>query len=220
MKAAGKVPDADVRFAAMGISRHRLFRDGQGVTTLVAGYGCPLSCRFCINDLCHDRAFRPKRFTVAELYDRLAIDDLYFDATNGGVTFGGGEPLLQAGFIREFAESVRGMEKNWRFAVETSLAVPGENLALLFTDGPPLVSEWIVDVKDMDAGVYGRYAGCSPARMLKNLSVLAERCPELVTVRVPLIPGYNTPEGCARSEEELREMGFTRIDRFTYLRKG
>ena len=87
------------RFAAFGISRHRLFRDGQGVTTLVGGIGCPLSCSWCINAVCRDPSYKPKIFTSAELYERLKIDDLYFEATNGGVTFGGGEPLLQAAFI-------------------------------------------------------------------------------------------------------------------------
>ncbi len=211
--------DAGPRFAAFGISRHRLFRDGQGVTTLVAGIGCPLSCRYCINAVCRDPDFRPKRFTVPELYDRLKIDDLYFEATDGGVTFGGGEPLLQAAFIRAFIGYVRAAGKNWRFAAETSLAVPEENLALLLPekDAPPLVSEWIVDVKDMDPVLYERYTALSPERMRKNLSNLAARCPELVTVRVPLIPGINTPEDCARSEKLLRDMGFSRIDRFEYV---
>ncbi len=211
--------DAGRTFAAFGISRHRLFRDGQGVTTLVAGFGCPLSCRYCINAVCRDPAFRPKRFTVPELYDRLKIDDLYFQATDGGVTFGGGEPLLQAAFIRAFIGCVRAAGKNWRFVAETSLAVLEENLALLLSEKGemPLVSEWIVDVKDMDPVIYERYTRLSPGRMRKNLEVLAARCPELVTVRVPLIPSYNTPEDCARSEEILREMGFSRIDRFAYV---
>ena len=220
---AGKSPapapgEDGLRIAAFAVSRHRLFRDGQGVTTLVGGFGCPLSCRWCINAVCRDPERKPKRFSIPELFDRLKIDDLYFEATDGGVTFGGGEPLLQAAFIRAFIEYVRAAGKNWRFAVETSLAVPEENLALLLPekDAPPPVSEWIVDVKDMDPAVYERYTGLPPDRMRKNLALLAARCPELVTVRVPLIPEANTPEDCARSEKTLREMGFTRIDRFAY----
>ncbi len=218
--APDRLSDDAPRFAAFAVSRHRLFRDGQGVTTLVGGYGCPLSCRYCINAVCRDPTFRPKRFTVPELFDRLKIDDLYFEATDGGVTFGGGEPLLQAGFIRAFIAFVRAAGKIWRFAVETSLAVPEENLALLLPEPEGdglLISEWIVDIKDMDPAVYERYAGLPQDRMRKNLAVLAARCPERVTVRVPLIPGYNTPQDCARSEKELREMGFSRIHRFGYM---
>ena len=211
--------DSGPVFAAFAVSRHRLFRDGQGVTTLVGGYGCPLSCRYCINAVCRDPARKPKRFTARELYEKLKIDDLYFEATNGGVTFGGGEPLLQAAFIRHFIGYVRSLGKSWRFAAETSLAVPEENLALLLPEagGEPLISEWIIDVKDMDPAVYERYTDLSPERMRKNLGTLAARCPDLVTVRVPLIPGYNTKEDCGRSEKTLRSMGFENIDRFGYV---
>lgn len=206
-------------FAALGISRHRLFRDGQGVTTLVAGYGCPLTCRYCINAVCRDPAFRPKRFTVPELYDRLRVDDLYFEATDGGVTFGGGEPLLQSAFIRAFIDHVRGAGKSWRFAIETSLAVPEANLAPLLS-GPgedPFVREWIVDVKDMNPALYEAYTEKTPDLLRHNLAVLAARCPDTVTLRLPLIPGFNTDADRDRSEKELRAMGFTRFDRFDYI---
>ena len=161
----------------------------------------------------------PKRFTVPELYDRLKIDDLYFEATNGGVTFGGGEPLLQAPFIRAFIDFVRGEGKRWRFAVETSLAVPEEALRLLLPeDGPPLVSEWIVDCKDMDEEVYHRYTGGDGARMKENLRLLLSLVgPDRVTVRVPLIPEYNTPEHRTRSVEALKAMGVTKFDVFEYV---
>ena len=138
----------------------------------------------------------------------------------GGVTFGGGEPLLQAAFIREFIGFVRSLGKNWRFAVETSLAVPEENLSFLLGEdenGGPLVSEWIVDVKDTDPAVYEAYTGLPLDRMRKNLGRLAALCPSRVVVRVPLIPGYNTPEACTRSEKTLRDMGFENIDRFDYV---
>lgn len=205
--------------AVFGISRHRLFRDGQGVTTLVGGYGCPLSCRYCINAVCRDPSFRPKRYTVPELYDRLRIDDLYFEATNGGITFGGGEPLLQSAFIRAFIDYVRGMGKTWRFAVETSLAVPAEALApLLPSDGAEQIAEWIVDAKDMDPAIYRAYTGLAPDRMKENLRTLAAVCPERVKVRLPLIPEYNADADRDRSEAELRAMGFSSFDRFDYIR--
>jgi pyruvate formate lyase activating enzyme len=206
-------------FAALGISRHRLFRDGQGVTTLVAGYGCPLACRYCINMTCRDPAFRPKRFTPPALYERLCVDDLYFEATNGGVTFGGGEPLLQSPFLRAFIDYVLEAGKTWRFAVETSLAVPEENLAPLLP-GPgeePFVREWIVDVKDMNPDLYEAYTAKSPALLRHNLEILAARCPDTVTLRLPLIPGFNTDADRDRSEKELRAMGFKNFDRFDYI---
>ena len=203
-------------FAAFAVSRHRLLFDGDGVTTLVGGYGCPLSCRWCINAVCSDPAFRPKRFTAESLFETVKIDSLYFEATGGGVTFGGGEPLLQASFIQDFILYARERGARWRYWLETSLAVPEEALDCL-TEPELLIDGFLVDVKDMDPAIYERYTGRPQAAMRKNLSALAALCPDRVTVRVPLIPEYNTEEDCGRSEALLREMGFTRIDRFRYV---
>ncbi len=203
-------------FAAFAVSRHRLQFDGAGVTTLVTGMGCPLKCRYCLNPICADPDYRPRRFTVEGLYETVEIDSLYFEATGGGVTFGGGEPLLQAAFIRDFSLYARERGALWRFAAETSLAVPEENLRLLL-EPEILIDEFIVDVKDMNAEIYRRYTEREPGRMRENLARLAALCPERITARVPLIPGYNTDEDCGRSEAELRGMGIASIDRFRYI---
>ena len=203
-------------FAAFAVSRHRLAYDGAGVTTLVTGMGCPLKCRYCLNPICADPDYRPRRFSVEALYETVKIDSLYFEATGGGVTFGGGEPLLQAEFIRDFILYARERGARWRFAVETSLAVPEENLALL-TAPEILIDEFIVDVKDMNPEIYRRYTEREQGRMRENLARLAALCPERITARVPLIPGYNTNADCERSEKELREMGVASIDRFRYV---
>ena len=89
-------------FPLMGFARHRLGIDGEGVTTLVAAWGCPLQCRFCLNPQCRDKNTPIKQITPEELFNMAKIDDLYFRATGGGITFGGGEPLLHAEFIRAF----------------------------------------------------------------------------------------------------------------------
>ena len=85
--------------------------DGPGVTTLVTFMGCHLKCKYCINGKCHDPVFEedgkmPRRGTLLltpqELYDRVKIDKIYFQATGGGICFGGGEPGLQYEFFQEF----------------------------------------------------------------------------------------------------------------------
>ena len=95
----------------IGISRHRLGRDGKGVTTLVAFHGCTLHCRYCLNPQCLSPDCTCLMMTPDELIDELKIDDLYFQATGGGVCFGGGEPLLRSEFIREFRSLA---PKEWR----------------------------------------------------------------------------------------------------------
>jgi len=210
-------------FRAFAVSRHRLPYDGAGVTTLVGGYGCPLACKYCINGVCSDPAFRPKIYTIPALFDAVKIDDLYFTATGGGVTFGGGEPLLQAPFIAAFIRYAKAQGVAWKFNLETSLAVPPELFDALIPEGIPAadcpVDEFIVDIKDMDPAIYERYTGRTPEFMRRNLARLAALTPDRVTVRVPLIPGHNTPEDGDRSEEILRGMGFERIERFAYRTK-
>lgn len=193
----------------IGVSRHRIGRDGVGVTTLVGGVGCPLECKYCLNPQCKRPA--TYEYTVEELYELLAVDSLYFEATGGGVVFGGGEPLLQAQFIREFILYAREKGANWRFTLETCLAVDVDKLATL--DG--LIDEYIVDIKDMSDDIYEAYTGKAATKMKRALAHLSARA-ELVTVRVPRIPEYNTFENTESSVFKLRELGFANFDRFNY----
>ncbi len=198
-------------FNCIGISRHRIGTDGEGVTTLVGGHGCPLDCKYCLNPQCKSKNI-PFNFTSRELYERLSVDSLYFTATNGGVTFGGGEPLLQAEFIREFILLCRERGEKWRFTLETSLAVSHGKLSML--DG--LIDEYVVDIKDMNDEIYLAYTQYSPSAMKDNLyhiSAMSER----VVVKTPLIPEYNNAEDTLRSRIELEALGFTRFERFKYI---
>ena len=188
---------AEPLYPLLGLSRLRRGTDGTGVTTLIAGAGCPLRCRWCINEALLREA-KPEKVTAAELVERVRVDDLYFRATGGGVTFGGGESLLHAAFIRRFRELC---PAEWTISVETSLAVPRENLEAVLG----AVDLFIVDCKDMDAEIYRRYTGADGARMKENLRLLLDGVgPEKLLVRVPLIPRFNTPGDQKRSAETLR----------------
>ena len=203
---------AEPLYPLLGLSRLRMGTDGTGVTTLIAGAGCPLRCRWCINEELLREA-PAENVTAAELIGRVEIDDLYFRATGGGVTFGGGEALLHAAFIRRFRELC---PAEWTISVETSLAVPRENLEAVLG----AVDLFIVDCKDMDAEIYRRYTGADGARMKENLRLLLDGVgPEKLLVRVPLIPRYNTPEDQKKSAEALRAMGVERLDLFDYVIK-
>lgn len=46
-------PQAGIVAPVLGIDRHRIDSDGDGITTLVAFYGCPLECKYCLNPDCH-----------------------------------------------------------------------------------------------------------------------------------------------------------------------
>lgn len=195
----------------IGISRHRIGIDGSGVTTLAAFHSCPLRCRYCLNPQSLENEERCQLLTPEELYQRLAIDNLYFIATGGGVCFGGGEPLLRVEFIKEFRQLCG---RDWKLTIETSLNVPPQNVEEAATD----IDDFIVDIKDCNPTIYHAYTGRDNAQVMDNLSRLIQHKGEShITVRIPLIPNYNTAADCDRSEQLIRQMGITKIDRFDYV---
>ena len=196
------------RYPLLGLARHRMEVDGDGVTTLVAGAGCPLCCAFCINrELLRQT---PRFVTAEELYRSVRVDDLYFQATGGGLCFGGGESLLHTDFYR----ALRPLCPGWRFTAETCLNVPRESLER----AAELFDAFIIDVKTLDAAIYRAYTGREQGPLLENLRFLAETLPpERLRVRVPRIPDYNDASDQDKTEAVLRRMGFTRIERFDYV---
>lgn len=196
-----------------GIARHRIPIDGEGVTTLVTFNRCPLKCAYCLNPQCEDE--NPKQYTPKELMDIVKVDNLYFLATGGGVTFGGGEPCLRSEFIRAFKALANQHPdaQQWRLTIETSIAVAQHHIERLI----PIIDQWIIDVKDMHPDIYENYTKVPIDRILNNLRLLAERgLQDRCLIRVPLIPEYNTPEKQQESCELLRKMGFEHFDVFEY----
>ena len=203
----------EVKAPIIGINRHRLTTDGDGVTTLVAFHGCPLHCKYCLNPQCLLPDGVLRTITPSELYSEVEIDDLYFMATGGGICFGGGEPLLRSKFIVEFAKI---MNPEWNIVLETSLNVPLEQLKIV----APLVNEFVVDVKDMDEPIYKAYTMQDNNMVVSNLKWLAEnRYTDKTIVRLPLIPYYNTDTTQEKSRKQLERMGFYRFDIFEYIVK-
>ena len=194
----------------IGISRHRLTTDGEGVTTLVAFHGCPLRCKYCLNPQSLHSEGIWKHYDCMQLYEEVRLDELYFLATHGGITFGGGEPCLQSDFIYEFRQ-LCGQE--WQLSVESSLNVPQENIEKLL----PVIDYYIIDIKDINNDIYQQYTGKENEKVLNNLHYLIEHGKnEQIIVRTPIIPVYNSESDVDNSIRLLKEMGITQFDRFTY----
>lgn len=198
-------------FPLLRIARLRMGIDGEGVTSLIAGAGCPLSCKWCLNAPILQQS--PALVSARELFERVKIDDLYFRATGGGVTFGGGESLLHAPFFRAFREICG---DGWRIYAETSLHV---SRALVQT-AAETADGFIIDIKDMNPEIYRSYTGGDANLVRENLSYLLDKVgTEHLLVRVPQIPEFNTAADCDESERLLRQMGVTRIERFSYIKR-
>ena len=202
--------NASIQAPVVAVSRIRMATDGKGVTTLVCFHGCPLRCRWCINPFSFAEDTKRDIVTPQKLYDKVKLDELYFLATGGGVTFGGGEPLLYPDFLWEF-RSICG--DAWHLCAETSLSVPWEHVQ----KAAECIDMFYVDCKDTDPGIYKSYTGKDNALMLSNLQKLAALIgTERIVVRVPLIPDYNTDENRQKSRAVLQGLGVTRFDFFTY----
>lgn len=204
------------------IDRLRMGTDVHGVTTLVCFMGCPLNCAYCLNDRCHDDVFKsdgvtPRRgimmLTPQELYDRVKIDNIYFQATGGGICFGGGEPTKYVDFIIAFHELCGNA---WKITLETSLYcctyATMERLA-------SVVDKWIVDVKDMNSQIYQLYTG-RKSHIFQNLTCLQQlNLADKVTIKVPHIPDYNTEDDVNESIEKLKRIGFSSIETIHYIKR-
>lgn len=194
------------------ISRLRIGTDGNGITSLVAFHGCSLRCQYCLNPACLDCDAKVQRMTPEEVMKELKKDELYYIATKGGVTLGGGEPLLKSQFIKELLDLGA---KYWHVTVETSLNVPKHHLELLL----PYIDEYIVDIKDMNPDVYQKYTGRGNDLVKSNLKCLIKKgLSKHITCRIPLISSYNDEQAQERSKEELTRMGIKKFDLFTYKR--
>lgn len=202
-----------------GVSRLRMGLDGRGVTTLVTFMGCQLRCKYCLNERCHGKVYEDDgvtpckgilMLTPQQLYDMVKKDNIYFQATGGGVCFGGGEPLEHPEFIMEFRKLCG---TRWKITVETALACHPHNIELL----APIVDLWIVDIKDMNPRTREKYTGrmgdsAHQLCYLKQYGIV-----DNVTIRVPHIPGFNTDEDVKRSIEQVKILGFKDIQEFEYL---
>lgn len=196
----------------IGIERHRITTDGQGVTTLVAFHSCTLHCRYCLNPQCLNQDIVCRCVSPEDLLEEVSVDSLYFIATGGGITFGGGEPLLNSAFIAEFCKIAN---PQWRINIETSLNAGTHLLESIL----PCISHYYIDIKDMNPQIYNAYTTGFNGIVKRNLQLLASKVSlDNVTIRMPHIPGFNNENDILESKKELKQMGFINFDTFEYVK--
>lgn len=155
-------------------------------------------CGACIAACNHDAlAFDGFTMEAGELAEELLADRVFFETSGGGVTFSGGEPFAQAGFMRETAKQLK--DRGVHVAVETSLRADWEHIEASLE----AVDLFIVDVKAVDPDLHRLATGVDNAPILDAFRRLAGRLRDgkRLLVRTPLIPGYTA------TEKNLRETG-------------
>ena len=198
-------------YPLIGIERLRINSDGPGVRALIAVHGCPLNCKYCINPASANNSGNWDVYSPEEVRDEIIGDAIYYRSTNGGVTFGGGEPLMYPKFINAMNKLLPPGLNKW---CETSLNVPIENLQRC----EKAIDHFIVDIKTIDPAIYKEYTGGELNRVLGNLFWLADkRGTAAITIRIPIIPGFTDEAVQNEAASFFREKGFQNIDKFTYI---
>lgn len=142
-------------------------------------------------------------------------DRVFFEDSQGGVTFSGGEPLAQFEFLAAMLAACR--ERGLHTAVDTCGFAPLEHLLAI----APLTSLFLYDLKFLDDRLHQRYCGVSNGSILANLTALGA-VHDHIWLRVPVIPGLNdAPEEIAAIAQFARTVrGLRQVNLLPYHQSG
>ncbi len=158
--------------------------DGPGVRTVVFTEGCPLRCAYCHNPDTWER--REEDLTEAkDLAEKILR--FYPYIKDGGVTFSGGEPCLEAPFLCELARYLK--EKGLHIALDTSGSVSGQSVDELLS----LCDLVLLDLKMTREEDHLKYIGAPLSPVLKFLDRL-QTFGKPVWIRHVVVPGINDTE--------------------------
>jgi pyruvate formate lyase activating enzyme len=119
-----------------------------------------------------------------DLFEVLMKDKPFYDQSQGGVTFSGGEPLMQPNLVAELAERLH--QNHVSTAVESCMHVPWKNVEKV----APYIDCWLADLKHTDEEKFLSWAKGSLKRIKDNFRKLAPIAKRIV-IRVPVVPGFN-----------------------------
>jgi len=167
--------------------------NGQGVvvTDRARCVRCGVCAETCVAEA---RQTIGREMSVAQVMAEIERDLSFYDESGGGVTFSGGEPLLQRDFLLALLQRCRAQEIHT--VVDTSGFAAWETLDRVraYTD------LFLYDLKLLDEAQHRQFTGVSNRLILDNLQALAERG-HTIFLRVAIIPGLND------SEAHLRQIG-------------
>jgi len=139
---------------------------------------------FCLNDA---KELCGKEYTVDEVLAEVVKDNSFYENSGGGVTFSGGECMLQIDFLSEILKKCK--EKEIHTAVDTAGHIPWANFEKIM----PYTDLFLYDIKSMNTYTHKEYVGVGNELILDNLARLL-KSEASVCVRVPVIPSVNDTE--------------------------
>jgi pyruvate formate lyase activating enzyme len=178
--------------------------DGPGIRFVTFMQGCPLRCQFCHNpDTWDANAECQYRMTPQELYDETARYRSFIES--GGVTVTGGEPLMQAEFVREYFTLCKAN------GIHTALDTSGiyiTDTALSVLDVTDLV---LLDIKTLNPELHPTLTGVKGDNTLQFLDVLEQRGIR-TWIRHVIVPGLTD------NDEWLEALG-RHISKYTVVER-
>ena len=156
-----------------------------------------------------------KDYTVAEVLSEVLKDRTFYETSNGGVTFSGGECMMQIDFLEEILTVCK--NQGLHTAVDTAGHVPFEHFERILG----VTDLFLYDVKCFDSALHKRYTGVGNERILGNLKKLLSKGAR-VWVRIPVIPGVNDSVGeMTAIHQYLIECGYPeRVELLPYHAMG
>ena len=125
-----------------------------------------------------------KKYTAEEVFGIIQKDKPFYETSNGGVTFSGGECMLQIDFLCEILKKCK--DNKIHTAVDTAGFVPWESFEKII----PYTDLFLYDIKAFNNDVHKEFTGVSNELILNNLVKLSERKAN-IAVRIPVIPTVN-----------------------------
>ncbi len=151
-----------------------------------------------------------EKLTIEEVIKEIEKDLVFYEESGGGVTFSGGEPLGQSGFLEGLLNGCR--EKKIHTAVDTSGYISWEILNKI----SPKVDLFLYDLKIMDSKKHQEYTGVSNEIILENLKKLSS-VHHNIFVRFPVIPGINDDDqNIKETGEFLSSLKITQVNLLPY----
>lgn len=201
--------------------------DGAGIRTICFLKGCVLRCRWCCNPESQEYAIqtmmvqgKPKTIgrdvTVEEVMETVEKDRPYYRRSGGGLTLSGGESLCQPEFARDLLRAAR--ENGISTAMESMACAKYEVIESIL----PYLDQYLMDIKHMDPRKHKEYTGRSNELMLENAARVAGSGMTELSIRVPVVPGFNDTPGEIRDIARFAGSlpGVARIHLLPYHRLG